>query len=143
MYSSYLFDDTKLYWFTYRDKMYQQGTLLIFNGECSADNQDVVLYNATVKFLYSQNGLTYFACDNQIYQCKQWDFKYRIIEILNTNMIGNKSVKVEKYMTDQQIICTVWYAIAMIIITLFKDRLYGWIMATIIYAWCTVSSKKS
>lgn len=129
--------------FTYKNELYYSGTKLIFNGKCFLGQNEIVLNNQMVTWLYNQGGNVYFSDNTNTYMCKQWDFDKRIVQmVIDTTASTTTEQKAEFYWTDDMVTKTIWYIIIMLVAVIFNDRIGIWILATIIWYASTFKNKK-
>lgn len=127
--------------FTYKNKLYYSGTKLIFNGKCFLGQNETILNNQMVTWLYDQGGDVYFNDDINTYTCKQWDFVKRIVRIVPDVALSTPTEQeAEIYWTEDMVTKTLWYIIIMLVAVIFYERIGIWIIATII--WYTSTFKK-
>lgn len=139
----YVPSNTVNYSFIYKKQSYPSGTNIVFNGKCFLEENEVILNNATVKWLYSIGCDEYFVDNENIYTCKSWDFRTRIVKII---AINNKQpiVKMKKEIvwTDDMVTKTLWYIVIMLVAIIFNDRVLIWIFATLIWYGITFKNTK-
>lgn len=133
--------NAKYYHFTYKNELYHSGTKLIFNGKCFLGQNETILNNQMVTWLYDQGGDVYFSDDVNTYTCKQWNFVKRIVQIVpDVGLSIPTEQKTEVYWTEDMVTKTLWYIIIMLVAVIFYERIGIWILATII--WYTSTFKK-
>lgn len=140
----YLNPNAKWYSFNYKNKPYSSGTKLIYNGRCCLNENEIILNNKIVTYLYSQNNKTYFQDNSNIYTCPPWEFANKIVKIVVDTKPIQTSIKQETefYWTDSMVVKTIWYVIIMLAAIIFKDCIGIWILATIIWYNSVFKNKK-
>jgi hypothetical protein len=124
----------KLGFFCWKNQPYYSGTTLVYKGKCFLEDKEIILNNEIVTFLYSKQYAYFKDSNGVIYTCPSWNFTYGIVYIIND---PNKPKPIEKepefYWTDEMVTKTLWYIIIMLVATIFKDAIFIWIFATIIW----------
>lgn len=128
--------------FTYKNTSYSSGTKLIYNGKCYSNENEVILNNQIVIYLYNQDNKTYFKDNNNTYTCPPWEFTKRIVKIV----VDAKPISVKKepefYWTNDMVTKTLWYIVVMLVAVIFKDAIGIWILATIVWYSSTFKNRK-
>lgn len=142
MYNIYMNEHTKVATFSYKNKIYHNGTKILFNGKCLLNDKEVFLNNIIVSFMYSQGKYRYVKDNNNIYMCPWLDFEKCIVKIVtDENKAPPVKAKEEFYWTDSMVIKTIWYVIIMLAATIFHDRIGIWILATVVWYFSTFKNK--
>ena len=132
----------RLGFFEYKNKFYQSGTKVLFNGKCFLNDKEVYLSNVVVEFMYTDNGWV-FKYNDRIYIYKynkhtpelwQKQLEGCIMEIItDQSQTLHKQKTKEVIWTDGMVAATIWYVGVMLFATIFHARFGIWILATIIW----------
>jgi hypothetical protein len=121
--------------FVYKNKVYQSGTQILYNGPCILNGDYIFLKNTIVKFMYYQETYAYFNDNNNVYMCPDLKFEDNIVQIVNVenNASSTSNKNKEIYWTDSMVAKTIWYILIMALFTIFHGRIFLWILATVVW----------
>lgn len=120
--------------------IHYSGTKFIYKGKCMIDGKTIYLDKKICVFLFHQK-YYYFEVDGKVAHCDRLNH-YNVYGILPPDNKNQMQEKREFYWTDDIVINTIWYIIAMLISTLFRDRIGLWLLITWIYYDATFRKKK-
>lgn len=129
--------------FAYKKELYYSGTKFIFTGFCFCNKERIFLSQAAVTYMYNKENYEYFKDDdNKVYMCHFVNFHKCIDCIVKEDLIvTEKQDKTEFYWGDGDVTKTLWYVLIMLFATIFNERIWIWILATIVW-YCSIFKKK-